>query len=116
DHLHLLLSLPPIQSLRSIEDELLRASQRFLREAVGCPLFAWASGQSPYQSISLHERETVTAYVVSQREQHSSNQLWDALEATGAETSTQPKDSGAGSEEAMPDWLRAAMRSPGSPG
>jgi REP element-mobilizing transposase RayT len=115
DHLHLLLDLPISRSLQEVEEELRRASQRFLRDVMGNPLFIWAGGDGAYRSVSPLEQEAVVTYISTQAERHASEELWDFLEAL-------PNDSpphadvniahAPSSDDTLPDWLRAAMSHP----
>ena len=111
DHLHVLLDFPPDKPLRSVEEELRRATQRFVRDTLGDRLFCWAEVGAVYVSVSPSERETAAAYIAAQDERHAAGDLRDDWEASSTEASEPPVDSDG---EEMPDWLRSALRKPPS--
>lgn len=109
DHLHVLIDFPPDKALRGVEDELRRASQRFLRDVLGDRLFAWAEVGACFASVSPAERETVIIYVETQEERHTAGDLrpeWEMSQETIAAPATD------GQDDEMPDWLRSALRKP----
>jgi REP element-mobilizing transposase RayT len=109
DHLHLLLDLPAARSLQEVEQELRRASQRFLRDVMGSNLFLWSGEEGSYRSVSPHEQENVVSYIRNQAERHASKELWDVLEASPATPTGQEGQGSQSRDEPLPEWLRAAM-------
>ncbi|MES2463801.1 MAG: transposase [Armatimonadota bacterium] len=110
DHLHLLLDLPVTRSLQEVEDELRRASQRFLRDVLGSSLFLWSGGEGNYRSVSPQEQEEVVNYIRLQAERHAAEDLWDALEAGSAATQAPlANEPSPAPDEKLPEWLRSAM-------
>lgn len=112
DHLHLLLDLPVTKSLETVEDELRRASQRFVRDVLGSKLFLWSAEDRTYRSISPQEQEAVVTYLQTQMECHSGGEIWEVLEATPGTTPPLRDGSRPTPSESLPDWLRAAMSPP----
>jgi REP element-mobilizing transposase RayT len=109
DHLHLLLDLPVTRSLQEVEEELRRASQRFLRDVLGSHLFLWSGGEGDYRSVSPLEQEAVVTYIRLQSEQHAAGDLWDGFEAASGSLPSQATESAGVPDETLPEWLRAAM-------
>jgi len=114
DHLHVLLMLPKNKTLQSIEDELQRATQRFLRDVGSSRSFLWASAGNRAVGVSLWDRETVADYLTDNAARHASGDLWAELEeepvVTDAAGSSPPADKSAGGDEEIPEWLRKAMK------
>jgi putative transposase len=112
DHLHLLMDLPTTKSLQEVEDELRRASQRFLRDVLGSNLFLWSATGGAYSSVSPQEQEAVVQYIQTQAERHTAEELWDNLEATTADLEPSGTETMPHPNESLPEWLRSAMSPP----
>lgn len=112
DHLHLLLDLPVSRSLQEVEEELRRASQRFLRDVLSSNLFLWSPLDRLYGSVSPQEQEAVVTYIQTQTECHTSGRLWNAFEiaaACGTVSVSPAPNQKPGPDETLPEWLRVAM-------
>jgi REP element-mobilizing transposase RayT len=97
DHVHVLLDLSPSRTLQSVEDELLRSTQRFMRDLTGS-----------YVSVSPTDSAVLLAYIAEQGEIHTG---FGALrpEWEDAPESTTPAVATAKDEDQIPEWLRSAM-------
>lgn len=104
DHVHLLLGFSPGKTLIGIDEELRRATQRYMRDVLSAPQFTWEGEGESFVSISPWERDEIVAYITEQEERHTAGDLNPTLEgaAIGAgETAV--------AAETVPDWLREAM-------
>ena len=101
DHLHLLLDMPPTISIDDLNNELQKATRRFLRDVLGRRDFAWAEDGLLFASISPEGLEEMADYIREQPERHASGQLDPFHEA---EDEAWPEG-----DDDMPDWLRGVL-------
>ncbi len=101
DHLHVVLDAAPTRSLDEINNELRRATSRFLRDVLNARDFAWADEGQYLASISPGDLDEIAAYVREQPARHAGSDLRPALEGEDAGNDA-PDDE-------MPGWLRDVL-------
>ena len=101
DHLHILLILPPDQTLARITDELQAATTRLLAGTLALRDFAWADVVEA-ESVGP-ESADLAAYITGNAAHHADGTTVAAWE-TNAPVVPDPKPA-----DARPPWLREAM-------
>jgi REP element-mobilizing transposase RayT len=102
DHLHWLFDLPSVRTVESVNDELRRASARYLAGRPDGAGFAWAAGVGA-QSVSTSDSADLAAYIGENAARHATGQTipeWEFAEFKDAEP-----------EDELPAWLRSALSS-----
>ena len=94
DHIHVVISIPPSQSIATIVGQLKGASSHYANEHfVPDKDFSW---QSEYGLLSVSESmlSKVVAYVLNQKKHHAEDNLFDLLENFGVPLTPDGKPSG----------------------
>ena len=104
DHLHVLLDAPVTRTINEINNELQIASERFVRETLNTPLFAWHETDGGFVvSVGLDAPETMSGYIRNNWDIHASGTAIDYYEDVDAPWPERDPN------EPMPQWLMDAL-------
>jgi REP element-mobilizing transposase RayT len=78
DHVHLLLSIPPILSISKAVQLIKGGSSKWFHETFGEPRFSWQEGFAAF-SVSRSVADKVEAYIRSQHEHHKKRDFRDEI-------------------------------------
>ncbi len=69
DHVHLLCGLKATHCLADVVREIKKASNAWIREVMGVPLFSWQEGYAAF-TVSATARPAVKKYIANQEQHH----------------------------------------------
>ena len=92
DHIHILLDLPPTVALSDFMRELKKSSSIWMKESGMFPMFdGWGEGFAAF-SYSQNDVETITKYIMNQKEHHKIVTFADEYRAFLVENGITPDD------------------------